>query len=408
MSRLMKLLCVAAASFALVFMCVGYATLSGELSVSGTATYDQNIPPVSVVGAEMIKGHADKLLPSEHTVTSKIFLENGEAVVAITVRNNTDISTDHTEETYGYNSITRYEIDGYLYNTNIEYHAYTDEACTIPVEKGGVIINTSTGATTKKGFTVEPGVGNEETFYLRFSFVEGADTISSEVDSFLSFNFMPLEEIYEDASDEAIHEALEQFGNILNNKVTLSDGTTNSFSALTDQMDKSDENNRSLTDYIGNVTGASPDDKEVIEELFGGKLKINIDGVDTPVTFLIKYDDVYSGAAGDEMTIYMTTENLNEKTSVFDAGFLGIGSKYTPAYAEVYACVFVASEDENGNTLWTPLTDDVVEGTAIVCDYDGGMEYSWGQSYATGSGSFRTDDWRATDGKTISQTVSGL
>ena len=403
MSRLMKLLCVAAASFALVFMCVGYATLSGELSVSGSASYDQNIPPVSVVGAQMLKGGADKLLPSEHTITSAIHLEDGEAIIAVTVRNNTDISADYVEETYGYNSITRYEIDGYIYNTNIEYHAYTDEACTMPIEKGGVIINTSTGATTQKGFTVEPGIGNEKTFYLKFSYAESADTMSNEVDSFLSFNFMPLEEIYEDASDEAIHEALGQFGDILNNKVTLSDGTTNSFAALTNQMEKSEENDRSLTDYIGNVTGASPDDKEIIDELFEGKLNINIDGEDTPVTFLIKYDDVYSGAEGDEMTIYMTTENLNEKTSVYESGFLGIGSKYTPAYATVYACVFVASKDESGNTVWTPLSDDVIEGTAIVCDYDGGMQYGWGQSYATGSGSFRTDDWRTTDGKTINQ-----
>ncbi len=398
MKRSLLILCVTVFSFASLLLTVGYAAISGSLNISGDADYKYDPPLIQITEVIAQRGTLDQNVGvSGNVLSSKITLSDNSAVLAITVRNNSDKKQDVVTETYGYNSVTRYEVDGITYNNNIVYTIYSDAECTTPIEKGGVLIDKGTNEETKFGFIIEPGSGNEKTFYVKFIFAEGADTSQNVLESVLSFNFMPLEEIYQDSTEEAIVTAMHQFDAILNNKIETKTGE-NSFDYLINQMEKDSENDRVLTDYIGNVQGASADDKEIIDELFQGRLNVNIDGVDTPVTFLIKYEDVYAGASGNEMTIYMTTEDLTQKKSTHS-----LFGGHKPAYAQVFACTFIKHTDTSGNTKWIQLTD-MIEGTAVVCDYDGGM--AWGR-YPTGSGSFRTDDWRTTDNKTITQALKG-
>lgn len=222
------------------------------------------------------------------------------------------------------------------------------------------------------------------TFDVTFSFKAGASRVNTVLDSVINFEFVLLDDLPEE-EEIAVSGALEQFQNIINNIVR-----NGSFEDLIAQMDDYDNNDRYNGSYIGNVTGASPDDAALLKDLFQGNLHLNIDGVDTEVTILIKRENVDGNVNtgdenGNEMSIYLTTDSLSRPFR----------------RAPVYAAVFTSETDGDS---WYQL-GNMYKGRAVVKGYDGNP---------IGSGSFDTDDWETygdstmSNGKTIEEVIATI
>ena len=147
--------------------------------------------------------------------------------------------------------------------------------------------------------------------------------------------------------------------------------------------------------YIGNVAGSSDDDSKVIQTLFGDEfmsMDLDGDGKAEPITIMIKREDIDGNAAtggsytytnwfreytvnGVEMTIYITSENLNNVSN---------GKSVV-----VYAASFTKLPNQSEWTDLVPLT----KGTANANNYSG---------YGSAN-SFNTDTWVSDSGKTIKE-----
>ena len=340
---------------AIMVLGAGYATLTDSLQISGTA--DATPPQQVFITYAQDKGVGDGSATVNNyyltTLSSKVTLTNensSTATIQVTVFNNAN-------QVYAFNAVK------YL------SEAYSNEN----------IVFVLSGIERRQ----EIAVGEYLTFDVVFSFKDGKAVSNTVLDSAISFEFLPPSEIPEDEGQVAVNGALEQFKNIVNNIVA-----ENSFQTLIDQMNDYRNNGRDNESYIGNVDGASNGDIALIEELFQGNLELNINGVDTEVTILIKKENVDGNTAtgdadGNEMSIYLTTDNL-QKQSIFQS-----------RNAVVYASVFTSYDD--GET-WAQL-GDLYEGKAPVIGYNGSR---------LGDGSFNTDDWKSTDNKTIETIIKSL
>lgn len=355
MTKSIKTIIVAVCSFMLLVLGIGYASLTDNLQVAGSANAT---PPRQVfISYAQDKGVGDGSATVNNyyltTLSSKVTLKNknsSTATIQVTVFNNAN-------QVYAFNAVK------YL------NEAYSNEN----------IVFVLSGIERRQ----EIAVGEYLTFDVVFSFKDGKAVSNTVLDSAISFEFLPPSEIPEDEGQVAVNGALEQFKNIINNIVA-----DNSFQTLIDQMNDYRNNDRDNESYIGNVDGASNGDIALIEELFQGNLKLNINGVDTEVTIIIKRENVDGNRntgdeSGNEMSIYLTTDNL-QKQSIFQS-----------RNAVVYASVFTSSDD--GET-WAQL-GDLYEGKAPVIGYNGSR---------LGDGSFNTDDWKSTDNKTIETIIKSV
>lgn len=155
------------------------------------------------------------------------------------------------------------------------------------------------------------------------------------------------------------------FLEVLNDKISLY-----GYSYLSDAFDKQYAENGSTV--IGNVG----EDKAIFDNVFGGDLTVNVDGVEKPVTILIERKnvdgettgDAYAGGgpSGCEYTLYVTVDALNSPTGK----------------AEVYAISY--SCRDNGE--WYQI-GEVYKGTATQQDYD--------TSNNTYDGAFNVSTWKA-------------
>lgn len=285
------------------------------------------------------------------TVNSSTTLGNqnkAEATMTITVFNN-------GKETYGYNAIK------YMVGES----TYSNEDIIVEVD-----IDRRT----------EIKVNSYLTFNAIFSYKNDKVSSNKVLNSILNFEFLPLDQIPEDEEEIAVNGALERFTEILNNPAETKQ--------LTDQMDKSNENDRHNNSYIGNVVGASEKDIELLKELFVGNLHININGIDTQVTLIIKRENLDNNKNtgdenGNEMTIYMTTDDL-QRDSWLSAG-----------KAPVFAAIFSKNNSDGG---WAQI-GSMVEGTATIKGYSGSV---------LGEGSFDTDTWKSKSNQTIEQVLASF
>lgn len=296
-------------------------------------------------GSMTINGYIQTKFDSEVTLTAA---NTSTKSVTIRVYNNAN-------ETYAFNAI-KYTTDNYS-NADIE--------CTLPV--------------LKHGDEIAPGEYLE--FVVTYKYKNNKASSNRVLDSIINFEFLPVDELPTE-EEIAVSGALEQFENIINNIVT-----NDSFETLIKQMEDYANNDRNDDSYIGNVSGASDADTALLEDLFQGNLTLNINGVDTEVTIIIKREDIDGNAQtgdsnGNEMSIYMTTDDL-QKNSWF-------GTEKAPVYVSVF------SSDDDGES-WYQL-GSMYEGTATIKRYDGWM----------GSGSFDTDTWRSTSNATLQNIIGTL
>ena len=336
----MKICGVIALSLMCVFTSVGYAAITSNMTITGTA---QVAPPEKLFISHVSGGgYIDEstLAYADTVVTSDVTLKNGVAEYEITVFNN-------TPDTYYYLAMVR---GTYTSTDGGQTVAYSNDNITMSVE----------------GFARGDAVpaGTQKTFTVRASFKSGADTSDPSLFSIVEYRFSTTKP---DSSDEAaISGVLSRFPEVLN---------SDDYDKLTAAM--ADTNGRLNASYIGNVVGATGEDTRAIVELFGDTLVLNIDGKDVPVTVMIKASNVdgntgtcdqysmWGNRSGGEMTLYITADPLTSA-----------GQK-----ADVYALVYTMDQ---ATGEWY-LLGETYRGRASIKGYS-----AW---TTTGTGSFYTDDW---------------
>lgn len=361
MKRWLKIVCGVALSCMCIFACLGYAQFSDDMTVEGSVSvtaqegvYITNVTQSGTNGSvATVNGFTMTVLNSKTTLGS-----NGKAtlIYTITVYNNTNID-------YGYNAMI-YTVGANTFDNENIVVAPQIERRTVVESKGSL------------------------TFDVIVSYKDGKQAQSSELNSIITYEFLPLEDIPEDEDEIAVSGVLEQFRKILNNEVV---GIPNSYNELLTQMDDYRNNDRYNASYIGNVDGASYEDVAILGELFQGQLSLNINGSDTPVTVMIKNEEIDGNTAnGNEMTIYMTTHDLQKQSSGWFA---------PTEYANVYAAVFRKDTLETGGTAWRQV-GDLYLGSAEIKQYSG----------RPGNGSFDTDNWRLLNdaGNRTSTTIKNI
>lgn len=258
---------------------------------------------------------------------------------------------------------------------------------------------TETVSTDNEGITYEvSGIAQKDevpsktfkTVTVTFSYKNGAN-VSRDLLSELHFNF-----VVDKSSIGTVvaQTAVGRFRDILNNVVA-----PNSYSVLETAMDnRSGFNKASAVTYIGNVAGSSSGDSATLNNLFGEEfmtMDLDGDGKAEPITMMVKRENLdndtstgdsytYSTwrddvtVSGVEMTLYITSQNLNNVNSGADV--------------VVYAAVFTLLPGETEWIQITPLTKGVAEAN----NYGG-----WGNA-----NSFNTDTWVSDDRKTIETLVA--
>lgn len=342
MKILLKVLFGISLLFMCLFVCVGYASLTSELTLDGTVdiTPPEELFITSVTGsgtngaATTVNSFTSTIVSSRTNLGTN---KNATATYRITVYNNTDT-------VYGYS--------GMIYTTGEETYD-----------------NTNIKTSTDLAFRTAVNPGQMLTFDVTVSYINTSSISNTVLNSLITYKFLPLDEIPETEDELIVSDVLDQFKNILNNNVIVAGGTSSEI--LDNQMNDNEANNRpgsnGLT-YIGNVSDASDEDKEVLDILFQGKLSLYINGEEKPVTIIIKKENI-DGGDDIERVIYMTTDGLTS----------WLGS------AEVYVAVFKDVTPGDGE-FWVEQ-GDMYHGTASIVSYDGSI---------FGTGSFNTDRWRST------------
>lgn len=229
-----------------------------------------------------------------------------------------------------------------------------------------------------------------KTVYVDIAYI-GNDVNNRSLLAELHFNFVVDKE---SIGGIVAQTAIDRFKDILNNIAF-----ENSYSTLTNAMDnRSGFNKGSAVTYIGNVSGSSSEDSQVIETLFSQEfMSMDLDGNGNPepITMMIKREnldnDITTGddytytswgreytVEGVEMTLYITSENLDNVSS---------GKAVV-----VYAASFTKLSDSTEWTEIVPLT----KGVANANNYSG---------YGSAN-SFNTDTWISDNGKTIKELAT--
>ncbi|MBE6590040.1 MAG: hypothetical protein E7643_07655 [Ruminococcaceae bacterium] len=361
MSRWIKILVAALFSFSVLFIGIGYAAVSGDLTISGdmeaslTEIYIRSSRPLaSYTGSAAV----ESTVGTTFNATANLSSSANTAIYEITVAN-------RTPHVYGY--LATAADPTVAQNSDIDYALYTNAACTVKLERRAELP------------AYADGTQGTLTFYLKVS-AKSPTASASPYRFVLRFDFKtPISDIPAPGADDsqvAVDNAMTKFAAILNHSTTRS--------TLIDQMETAgSDNGRASDSYIAyvpgtiNQTGYTDDD--VCLELFGGELNLIIEGEEYQVYFLLKRENVDNNNAtgnadGEEYTLYMTTNQLTTSSGLF-----------SKVQADVYAAVFTSSDDGN---MWYQL-GDMLLGQAPICDY-GGV----GAMMSTGKGSFNTDSWK--------------
>ena len=368
MKTLTKSLIGIALSFFVLFSCLGYAELTDTLTIHGSANATPP-PGIYITKVEIDSTSYANVAQGEHvpyspTLDSTVNLSSygtswnrryGYVKYKITVWNNTAYQYAYSGLEYQKN------LSGYNGNSYLGGNM----SVTVTDASGGSFVGDVVNA------------GEYVTFYANYT-INHNNLASTDLKTLVNYKFGVN---VDSVGSVALDAALIRFGEILND--TAAGGA---YETLADKInDKYDGVNDWKANYIGNVVDAHNADTDTINSLFQGKLSLTIDGVVTNVTVLIKRENLdgdtqtgddyvatYNGNSasgyGCEMTLYMTTDELQSGSPV------------------VYAAVFTCDRNADGSYgNWYMIGDKYV-GTASIVGYEG--------EYRTGS--FDTGTWRST------------
>lgn len=358
MARWVKILCAAVCSFAVLFSCVGYAAVSGNLSISGSASVDltpELTEGVHITNAELTSGNGSVTSYSNTTLISVADPSTGSVTFGVTITNNT--------------LYTQY-FHGIEYDENL----YPDLEMTYELE----------GLTV--GDTLDPrteSVLDSVTFNFTVTGLNG----QMPVVDFVFDVTAPTPEgggeggddDGDDGGEVAVQGAAGKFSEILNNPTD--------YGSLITGMETVPDG-RYNDSYIGNVIGSSGADSKLINGLFtepadnGAEinyLTLQFGDEKIPVTAMIKREDLDGNSAtgdedGREMTLYLTPENPSTEEP-------GNGqANFGDTRVDVYAIIFTKGVGTNGK--WVQL-GEMYTGLATPNNYSGSGT----------ANSFNTDTW---------------
>ncbi len=353
-----KIIIYIAFLFVFSFLGFGYAAFTDTLSIRGSATvtipYGLFITKVELDtnGEENATSQEVDFLNYTTTVDSSVRRRSGTGRVTykITVLNNTSL-------TYAYR--------GLYYQSNLS--SYNGNSIIGTANKNRITITTSFPDGQKVG------AGKTLTFTATYTLGNGLNR-NTTYKTLVNYQFG----INVESETVAKNVLIEKFANILN--------APDTYKKLYDRIDDKFSGAEWTSNYIGNVTDSTSDDSATVNELFAGFLQMTIDGIDTPITVLIKHENVdgrtdtgddytaVSGSAsftgyGCEFTLYMTTSDLGNR------------NQNPPVYAAVFTC----DRNEDGSSGAWYLLGEAYSGTASIVGYEGGAS----------TGSFDTGTWRS-------------
>lgn len=326
-------------SFLICISLVGYASVSDSLQITGTS--HGALQSGVFISDITLTGYASDVTPSDSSVASYF----GTTVKStVTLGQGSTSYVTYEIQVYN-NSAFTYVFNGLKYV--VDPSTYDNEG--VEITLSGI----------EKGDTIAGGA--RRIFTATFAYASGA-TANRVLNSTVNYQFVPSEEF---VPEVAVNGALDMFNEILNTSESLKD--------LENAMAAYGDNDRANASYIGNVPGASEADKLKLETLFtdgegANHLHLTTANGQVSVTLLIKLENLDSDAE-EEMTIYMTAEDVSDKT--------------TFQTAEVFAAVY--NKDSTGE--WAQI-GQLFEGKADCNKYDGG----WGIF----ANSFNTDTWEST------------
>ena len=359
-------------AFLCIFSSIGYAKLSGSLTVDGEINvqipYGLFITAVEVSDNPAPSNMDDSksevtFLQHSTTVDSTIRMKQGGTATSVTykvtVLNNTELTYSY-RKLYYQTSLTDYSGNDYI-------------AAAANRNKISVVCSLESATTEQK--KVAPG-GTLE-FTVTYT-VGRSMSATTNWRTLINYQFG----INVDGEREALAVVENKFMDILN--------TPSTYLQLIDALDnKYDGYQEWTSNYIGNVGNAIDNDMMTVETLFAGQLTMIVNGVPQKAWVLIKHENLDNNAltgddytvvynqygpitySGCEMTLYLTVDPLNVANS----------------WAPVYTTVFTCDRDEAGNTIskWYKVGDSYY-GVANVVGYNG--EYNE-------TGSFVTDNWKS-------------
>lgn len=376
MKTLLKVAFAVFFSFSVLFTTVGYAAITGQMTVQGAATGAPAVGLYITVSEHDTTKNSARYDNHYHITHSTTFVSDiyktsrnseGSVVYEITVRNNTPFTYTYSGIEYQNSSSSDQNNDYSNFKGNTSIGTGTRKlAVTTSINTSTVVLpGESLTFTTTYTLGRYLAVGSYETC-VKYKFVANAKDIG---------------DYYSDA-------VFVQFESILND---MSAG--GGYQTLIDAIDdKFDGYNTWTSNYIGNVDNTTEQGKKdwaVIEQLFEGKLQITLGGETVDVTLLIKREDVDNNqqtgdtytavnkdngrsitVRGCEMTIMVTTDPLTSNG----------------AYVPVYAAVFTCNPVNGVPTEWYQLGERYY-GQAQANSYNGN----------SGSGSFNTETWVSRD-----------
>ena len=319
--------------FSTLFVGVGYAKLTQEFNVGGSIESEAPPKPSFYISAvEFISvSNGQNISYQEYSPTifnTEFNLNrNGSITYKITVTNETSLTYWYDELQYVPDNLN----NSLIQNSTIKIMT-KDKS-----NESSATFNSSDWV---------PAMTSRD-FYVTYSSSSNVSNVK------LSVNFH-----FENRLD-FVHD---EFANILNN--------TDTYSLIADAF------NKNYAETGSTVLGNLGDDKALFDQLFGPNITLNVDGIEKPVTIMIRRENVDkdksgdsyspSGPTGCEYTIYITTDSITTGTS-----------------PTVYAITY--TQDSNGN--WHQI-GQLYEGTATAMDYDTSID-----GY---QGAFNVSTWKAT------------
>ena len=343
MTKLQKILIWTCLPVMLLSIMIGYAAISEDLRIFGEAhieaeeyigVYIKEVTLVNTSNATSPK--YDYILPTNLDATVNATASGGSVTYRVTVHNNTDVT--------------------YWYMGQNVLASHKDNS--LIGAGGGITVITKdklsdTGATFNTYDWIPPQT--ERDFYVTYTFGANAQGTKSTL---INFRFgLKMDSVYD------------KFLAVLND--TSPGGGYETLSNAFDEQ---------YADGDGCVIGNVGSDKALFDRLFDEKMTITVDGVEVPVTVMVRREnidgkstgdsyDVSGGPTGCEYTVYITVDDLSSPTG----------------QVTVHAITYTQKSDGS----WYRI-GQLYEGTANKSDYDITNE--------TYDGAFNVYSWLATAG----------
>lgn len=355
-----------------LFVSVGYATLTGQLTISGTTEWNETaniyITDIQVTNQSNVSGTVSVtktgFVVFEHgnytlDLQRSQFNPGGSVTIRITVKNNSGIDQ---------------------YFAQLTTDPALPQQCVIsyPDAQFGV------------GSVVPQGESRTLTLTI-----QNAQTMQT-VDMNGRESVLVFSPSFDENMTQNVTKSLaDVFANVLAGKGPTGDGegiTYKGQEIAADRILQVLQQNMESVDtggYIGNVGNATQDRKDLIEAIFGENMTMQIGNIYYTVSVLIKNQQIDNRGQND-MVMYITADQLT-----LGGGRWSSGAWRDLNIVPVYGLVFI----NNGAQGYTSC-DHLFAGEAPVCDYGG----TFGEGY---TGNFNTNLWNSTDYPDLTDTSGG-